>query len=70
MMKNPTFYGLKGVDAKTVNSYLVELVDESIKKLEEHGCVTCSVGLNVEPTFLGYIASFYYLKHESVHFFK
>ena len=69
-MKNPTSYGLKSCDAKTVNDFLVGLVDTSINRLVEYGCVTCKDDYNFEPTFLGYIASFYYTKHETIYFFK
>lgn len=35
-----------------------------------HGCVKSNDGFNVEGTFLGYLSSFYYLKHETIHYFN
>jgi len=45
-------------------------VDKSIKTLVQHGCVKTSDDYNLEGTFLGYLSSFYYLKHETINYFN
>lgn len=47
------------------------MVDENIRRLKLHSCITVSEDNTYSPTFLGYLASFYYVKHETIlHFSK
>lgn len=39
MMKNPTFYGLENAETAQVKKFLITLVDECMKRLEDHGCI-------------------------------
>jgi hypothetical protein len=70
ILKNPSFYGLKDTSSQSVNKYLIDLVDGALKRLEEHGCIKLIDEYNFEPTFLGYLSSFYYIKHETIWKFK
>ena len=69
LLSNPAFYGLKESSAKEVNKFLVDLVDKMVKVLEAHKCIECEENYKVKGTFLGYLASFYYVKHETIFFF-
>ena len=67
LTKNPAFYNVDIEDANGVNVYLKELVESTLKKLEKAECVELEVYSDqVRPTTLGYLASFYYLSHETI----
>lgn len=67
LTKNPAFYNVDIEDANGVNVYLKELVESTLKKLEKAECVELEVDSDqVRPTTLGYLASFYYLSHETI----
>ena len=70
LMSNPSYYGLKEASAKEVNRFMVDLVDKVIKRLVEHGCIKCEDNYGVEGTFLGYLSSFYYVRHETIWLFQ
>ena len=40
LLSNPSYYGLKESSAKTINSYLMGLVDKIVNRLVDHGCIT------------------------------
>ena len=70
MIKNPAFYGLKDTSANEVNDYLLNLIDKTLLRLSEHKCLIMNEdNYNFEPTFLGHLASYYYIKHETVYKF-
>ena len=67
LTKNPAFYNVDIEDANGVNVYLKALVETTLKKLEKAECVELEVDSDsVRPTTLGYLASFYYLSHETI----
>ena len=67
LTKNPTFYNLDGNDANAINEYLRTLVNTTLFKLKEAGCIEVDLGDDsIRSTQLGYIASFYYLSHRTV----
>jgi activating signal cointegrator complex subunit 3 len=45
------------------------MVDDTVKSLEESKCVRIVDDFNLETTFLGQIASFYYIKHQTANYF-
>lgn len=55
MLKNPTYYNLENADTKSVKKFLIELVDECMNRLAEHGCIKIDdeMKFDVTPTFLG-----------------
>lgn len=68
LTKNPAFYKLDVSSATAINDYLRELVEKNLKKLSAAGCVELNQDDDqVRSTHLGYLASFYYLSHETVH---
>jgi hypothetical protein len=42
----------------------MDLVDHTLRTLHDYGCVIYNKAENtVQPTFLGYLASFYYVRY-------
>lgn len=67
MTKNPSFYNLDGNSADAINSYLRTLVNTTLLKLRDAGCVELDfTDDNIKSTQLGYLCSFYYLSHLTV----
>ena len=67
LTKNPAFYNVDITDANGVNNYLKSLVERTLKKLEESKCIELDTDSDtIRPTTLGYLASFYYLSHETI----
>jgi antiviral helicase SLH1 len=72
--KNPSYYGLEisAEEHNTVaaqelaNEYMVELVEKSLKELEQSGCVIVHTNGDVDSTPLGKIMSYYYLSHKTI----
>ncbi len=74
LIANPKFYGLdiknkEPQKHKKINDFLVKLVDDSLKKLAESRCVKLIDEFTFEPLPLGFLASFYYIRHETINFF-
>lgn len=53
-----------------INKFLLDLVNNCLKELETDGVITIEDENKLAPTFLGQIASSYYIKHESAAHFK
>ena len=71
LTKNPAFYGLKtdvmGNISDVINRYLRKLVQETLEKLVRAKCIEYNAqDETVSSTTLGYLASFYYLSHETI----
>jgi len=67
LTKNPAFYNLTGNTAEGINIYLNSLITSNLNKLRDAGCVELEADSDaVRPTQLGYLASFYYLSHETI----
>ncbi|XP_064473851.1 activating signal cointegrator 1 complex subunit 3-like [Ornithodoros turicata] len=68
LLQNPSYYGLENTESKSLNLYLSNLVNSTIRKLQDSLCVDVdSDERSLIATALGKIASFYYMSHESVH---
>lgn len=71
LVKNPAFYGLKDTTPKEVNDFLLKLIDNTLNRLVDYKCIKMNDDdYNFEPTFLGHLASYYYIKHETVYKFS
>jgi antiviral helicase SLH1 len=74
--KNPSFYGLEisAEEHNTIaaqamaNDYMVELVEESLKELNDSSCAIVEPTGEVDPTPLGKIMSYYYLSHKTIRY--
>jgi activating signal cointegrator complex subunit 3 len=67
---NPSYYHLEGTSAADVESYLLDLVDTTLRDLEAAGCCEINDDFLVSPTTLGFIASYYYLEYTTVGLFR
>lgn len=67
LTKNPAYYNVDVTDADGVNKFLHELVDKTLSKLVLASCIEYDKDTEaIRATTLGYLASFYYLSHETV----
>jgi activating signal cointegrator complex subunit 3 len=71
LMQNPTYYGLQNTDPESVSSFLSLLIDSNLEKLEEASCIEVDEETdNVKSTFLGEVASLYYLQYGTMSVFS
>ncbi|CAH2252491.1 activating signal cointegrator 1 complex subunit 3 isoform X1 [Pelobates cultripes] len=71
LMMNPTYYNLEDVGHETMNKFLSNLVEKSLIDLECSYCIEIAEdNRTIEPQTYGRIASYYYLKHQTVRMFK
>lgn len=67
--RNPLYYEIPNGDVQTVQKFVVDLIDKTCNELKASG--TIQIGeddFELMPTFLGHVASFYYIQHKSVKF--
>uniref|UniRef100_A0A673AIY4 U5 small nuclear ribonucleoprotein 200 kDa helicase n=1 Tax=Sphaeramia orbicularis TaxID=375764 RepID=A0A673AIY4_9TELE len=67
LVMNPSYYNLEDVSQESINKYLSTLVERSLRDLE---CSYCIEIKEVSPLTYGRIASYYYLKHQTIRMFK
>ncbi|XP_043925219.1 activating signal cointegrator 1 complex subunit 3 [Protopterus annectens] len=71
LIMNPSYYNLEDVTHDTINKYLSNLVERSLTDLEQSYCIeTGEDSRSLQPLTHGRIASYYYLKHQTVRMFK
>ena len=73
LIRNPTYYGIEEVSPESINKFLSSLVSNALDELIKSGCVQVPEDgplAKVEPTFAGQIASFYYVRHETLRLFQ
>jgi activating signal cointegrator complex subunit 3 len=75
LVQNPTYYGLEQVDQETVSSYLSNLIGSAINRLVEAHCVEIEDAAedsiqSVRSTFLGQVASTFYLRYDTMRVFE
>jgi activating signal cointegrator complex subunit 3 len=67
LTKNPGYYNVDVNDANGINNFLKDLVNKTLAKLVLAQCIEVDNDTEeIRPTTLGYLASFYYLSHETV----
>jgi activating signal cointegrator complex subunit 3 len=67
LLLNPSYYGLEGTTSDALNKYLMELIVRILGDLERAGLILQDEeGGKLVPLTLGKIASFYYLKHQTM----
>ena len=72
ILKNPNFYSIVDNKNETIKKFLIGLVDKSVKNLVASKCIEAlddDAG-TLLPTALSFVASAYYLKHETVKYFS
>uniref|UniRef100_A0A8C6KGY8 Activating signal cointegrator 1 complex subunit 3 n=1 Tax=Nothobranchius furzeri TaxID=105023 RepID=A0A8C6KGY8_NOTFU len=71
LVMNPSYYSLEDISHESVNKYLSGLVERSLRDLECSYCIEIKEDdRTVEPLTYGRIASYYYLKHQTIRVFK
>ncbi|KAI9005728.1 Sec63 Brl domain-containing protein [Hyaloraphidium curvatum] len=70
LQMNPTYYGLDDSSPASVAMYLSELVSSTVHDLAASYCVEEVGEMDLVPTTLGRIASYYYLSHRTMKIFK
>ncbi|KAK9846320.1 hypothetical protein WJX81_001437 [Elliptochloris bilobata] len=66
LLQNPTYYDLQGTGAEDVSAFLSRMVESTLAALQESGCVALQEDQQVEALTVGRVASFYYLKHQTM----
>lgn len=70
LQRNPTYYGLDDLTQDGVNKFLSDTINAVTGRLAESGCIEVVEGFELEPLILGRIASYYYLRHQTVRHFR
>uniref|UniRef100_A0A3P9AM31 Activating signal cointegrator 1 complex subunit 3 n=1 Tax=Esox lucius TaxID=8010 RepID=A0A3P9AM31_ESOLU len=71
LVMNPSYYSLDDITHETINKYLSNLVERSLRDLESSYCIEIGEdNCTIEPLTYGRISSYYYLKHQTVKMFK
>lgn len=68
VLKNPNYYGIASNNVEDIKKFLRDLVTRVFKNLKDSKCIDvvdddCKTVL---PTEMGFIASNYYLKHQTI----
>ena len=53
LLKNPSYYGLENVNAKDLNNFLSNLVDDCLKQLADSKCISLNEEGQISSTLLG-----------------
>ncbi|XP_035275988.1 activating signal cointegrator 1 complex subunit 3 [Anguilla anguilla] len=70
LVMNPSYYSLEDVSHESINKFLSNLVEKSLRDLESSYCMAIGEDNHtIEPLTHGRIASYYYLKHQTVRMF-
>lgn len=71
LVMNPSYYSLEDISHESINKYLSNLVERSLRDLECSYCIELKEDdRTIEPLTYGRIASYYYLKHQTIGTFK
>lgn len=70
MTQNPNYYNLQGVTHRHLSDALSELVENTLKDLENSKCVAIKDDMDTEPLNLGMIASYYYISYTTLELFS
>ncbi|KAG0171135.1 hypothetical protein DFQ28_003899 [Apophysomyces sp. BC1034] len=70
LQQNPTYYGLDDMTQKGVDQFLSDMINSVSARLEESGCVEIEDDFELIPMISGRIASYYYLRHQTVRHFR
>ncbi|KAL4657484.1 activating signal cointegrator 1 complex subunit 3 [Arapaima gigas] len=71
LIMNPSYYNLEDVSHESMNKFLSNLVERSLRDLECSYCIQIQEdNRTIEPLTYGRISSYYYLKHQTIRMFK
>ncbi|KAF3691498.1 Activating signal cointegrator 1 complex subunit 3 [Channa argus] len=71
LVMNPSYYSLEDISHDSINKYLSNLVERSLRDLECSYCIEIQEDdRTIDPQTYGRISSYYYLKHQTIRMFK
>ncbi|MFH4977102.1 hypothetical protein AB6A40_003811 [Gnathostoma spinigerum] len=70
MTQNPNYYNLQGVTHRHLSDSLSELVEDTLKDLENSKCITIKDDMDTSPLNLGMIAAYYYISYTTIEVFS
>uniref|UniRef100_A0A914ZDG7 U5 small nuclear ribonucleoprotein 200 kDa helicase n=1 Tax=Panagrolaimus superbus TaxID=310955 RepID=A0A914ZDG7_9BILA len=70
MTQNPNYYSLQGVTHRHLSEALSELVENTLKDLENSQCIAIKDDMDTLPLNLGMIASYYYISYATIELFS
>uniref|UniRef100_A0A7E4UNZ2 U5 small nuclear ribonucleoprotein 200 kDa helicase n=1 Tax=Panagrellus redivivus TaxID=6233 RepID=A0A7E4UNZ2_PANRE len=70
MTQNPNYYSLQGVTHRHLSEALSELVENTLKDLENSQCIAVKDEMDTLPLNLGIIASYYYISYTTIELFS
>ncbi|GMT33326.1 hypothetical protein PFISCL1PPCAC_24623 [Pristionchus fissidentatus] len=70
MTQNPNYYNLQGVTHRHLSDALSELVENTLKDLENSKCITVKEEMDTQPLNLGMIAAYYYISYTTIELFS
>lgn len=70
LTQNPNYYGLQGVTHRHLSDHLSELVENTLKDLEQAKCVAVEDEMDTLPLNLGMIAAYYYINYATIELFS
>ncbi|PAV56692.1 hypothetical protein WR25_04976 isoform F [Diploscapter pachys] len=70
MTQNPNYYNLQGVTHRHLSDALSELVENTLKDLENSKCIAIKDDMDTLPLNLGMIAAYYYISYTTIELFS
>ncbi|XP_062161026.1 DExH-box ATP-dependent RNA helicase DExH12-like [Alnus glutinosa] len=70
LTQNPNYYNLQGVSHRHLSDHLSELVENTLSDLEASKCVGIEDDMDLSPSNLGLIASYYYISYTTIERFS
>lgn len=70
LTQNPNYYNLQGVSHRHLSDRLSELVENTLSDLEASRCVAIEDDMDLSPSNLGLIASYYYISYTTIERFS
>ncbi|CAD6191493.1 unnamed protein product [Caenorhabditis auriculariae] len=70
MTQNPNYYNLQGVSHRHLSDALSELVENTLKDLENSKCIAVKDDMDTLPLNLGMIAAYYYISYMTIELFS
>ncbi|KAG6608665.1 DExH-box ATP-dependent RNA helicase DExH12, partial [Cucurbita argyrosperma subsp. sororia] len=70
LTQNPNYYNLQGVSHRHLSDHLSELIENTLSDLEASKCIGIEDDMDLSPSNLGMIASYYYISYTTIERFS
>ncbi|VDM68714.1 unnamed protein product [Strongylus vulgaris] len=70
MTQNPNYYNLQEISHRHLSDALSELVENTLKDLENSKCIAVKDDMDTMPLNLGMIAAYYYISYTTIELFS